>query len=170
MTLRISVLTVSDRSASGERPDASGPALVQRVLAEGWQVCALPSCQMMWPSRRRWQIADAQIRRDPDDRRYRFSPRVTPSNASRDHAPGARSGSSDVRQACGRRRRHAVTRIAVSAALRHDTPAAAHGRLSKTWKSSCRCWHMQRSSSARTRRLRRATRRAAHLQNERILI
>ena len=38
MTLRVGLLTVSDRSARGERPDASGPALAQRVLAEGWQV------------------------------------------------------------------------------------------------------------------------------------
>jgi molybdenum cofactor synthesis domain-containing protein len=38
MTLRIGILTVSDRAASGERPDSSGPALVQRIQAEGWQV------------------------------------------------------------------------------------------------------------------------------------
>ncbi|MCU0484902.1 MAG: MogA/MoaB family molybdenum cofactor biosynthesis protein [Anaerolineales bacterium] len=36
--LRVGIVTVSDRSASGERPDASGPALKQRIVAEGWQV------------------------------------------------------------------------------------------------------------------------------------
>ena len=29
--MRIGILTVSDRSARGERPDASGPALVEAV-------------------------------------------------------------------------------------------------------------------------------------------
>lgn len=38
MTLRFGVLTVSDRSARGERPDGSGPVLVQIVEAQGWQV------------------------------------------------------------------------------------------------------------------------------------
>jgi len=38
MTLRFAILTVSDRSARGERPDASGPALVELVLSRGWQV------------------------------------------------------------------------------------------------------------------------------------
>jgi molybdopterin adenylyltransferase len=38
MTLRFGILTVSDRSARGERPDASGPALQQQVLALGWLV------------------------------------------------------------------------------------------------------------------------------------
>jgi molybdopterin adenylyltransferase len=36
--LRFGVLTVSDRSSRGERPDSSGPALVQRIQAAGWQV------------------------------------------------------------------------------------------------------------------------------------
>lgn len=36
--MRIAILTVSDRSWRGERPDASGPALVEAVLAQGWQV------------------------------------------------------------------------------------------------------------------------------------
>lgn len=31
MTLRVAVITVSDRSARGERPDASGPALAEAV-------------------------------------------------------------------------------------------------------------------------------------------
>jgi molybdopterin adenylyltransferase len=38
MALRFGILTVSDRSARGERPDASGPALAERVQAEGWLV------------------------------------------------------------------------------------------------------------------------------------
>jgi molybdenum cofactor synthesis domain-containing protein len=36
--IRFAILTVSDRSARGERPDASGPALAEAVLAQGWQV------------------------------------------------------------------------------------------------------------------------------------
>jgi molybdopterin adenylyltransferase len=36
--MRIAILTVSDRSSRGERPDASGPALVEAALAQGWQV------------------------------------------------------------------------------------------------------------------------------------
>ena len=36
--MRIGILTVSDRSARGERPDASGPALRKVVAAQGWQV------------------------------------------------------------------------------------------------------------------------------------
>lgn len=41
MALRVAILTVSDRSARGERPDSSGPALVQAVTELGWQVTAL---------------------------------------------------------------------------------------------------------------------------------
>lgn len=36
--LRFGVLTISDRSARGERPDASGPALVEFAHTQGWQV------------------------------------------------------------------------------------------------------------------------------------
>jgi molybdenum cofactor synthesis domain-containing protein len=36
--MHIGILTVSDRSARGERPDASGPALREIVAAQGWQV------------------------------------------------------------------------------------------------------------------------------------
>jgi molybdenum cofactor synthesis domain-containing protein len=35
--MRIAILTVSDRSARGERADASGPALAAAVQAQGWQ-------------------------------------------------------------------------------------------------------------------------------------
>jgi molybdopterin adenylyltransferase len=38
MSLRIGILTISDRSARGERVDASGPALAAEVEAQGWQV------------------------------------------------------------------------------------------------------------------------------------
>ncbi len=41
MSLRIAILTVSDRSARGERPDASGPALREQVTALGWQVARM---------------------------------------------------------------------------------------------------------------------------------
>ena len=38
MPLRFGILTVSDRSARRERPDLSGPALVELVTAQGWKV------------------------------------------------------------------------------------------------------------------------------------
>jgi molybdopterin adenylyltransferase len=38
MSLRFAVLTVSDRSYRGERPDGSGPALVELIEGQGWQV------------------------------------------------------------------------------------------------------------------------------------
>ena len=38
MQLRFAVLTVSDRAARGERPDAAGPALVELIKSKGWQV------------------------------------------------------------------------------------------------------------------------------------
>lgn len=38
MPLRIAILTVSDRSSRGERPDASGPALAEIVSAQGWNI------------------------------------------------------------------------------------------------------------------------------------
>ena len=34
--MRIGILTISDRSARGERPDASGPALAAALQAQGW--------------------------------------------------------------------------------------------------------------------------------------
>jgi molybdopterin adenylyltransferase len=36
--MNFGILTISDRSSRGERPDASGPALVEVVIAWGWQV------------------------------------------------------------------------------------------------------------------------------------
>ena len=38
MTLRFGILTLSDRSARGERADSSGPALAHLIRAEGWSV------------------------------------------------------------------------------------------------------------------------------------
>jgi molybdopterin adenylyltransferase len=38
MSIRIGILTISDRSSRGERPDESGPALVKAVNQHGWQV------------------------------------------------------------------------------------------------------------------------------------
>ena len=38
MTIRFGILTLSDRSARGERTDASGPALVQLIQGQGWSV------------------------------------------------------------------------------------------------------------------------------------
>jgi len=38
LTLRFGILTLSDRSSRGERPDLSGPALVELVKDQAWQV------------------------------------------------------------------------------------------------------------------------------------
>lgn len=38
MPLRFAILTVSDRSARGERADLSGPALADMITAQGWRV------------------------------------------------------------------------------------------------------------------------------------
>jgi molybdenum cofactor synthesis domain-containing protein len=38
MTIRFGILTLSDRSSRGERPDASGPALTHLIQAENWLV------------------------------------------------------------------------------------------------------------------------------------
>jgi molybdopterin adenylyltransferase len=38
MEIRFAILTISDRSARGERIDTSGPALARRVVEQGWQV------------------------------------------------------------------------------------------------------------------------------------
>ena len=36
--MRFGILTVSDRSSRGERPDASGPALEAELMSHGWEV------------------------------------------------------------------------------------------------------------------------------------
>jgi molybdenum cofactor synthesis domain-containing protein len=38
MTIKFSILTISDRSSRGQRADASGPALAELVHSQGWQV------------------------------------------------------------------------------------------------------------------------------------
>lgn len=38
MNIRIGILTISDRSSRGERPDGSGPALVELVQEKNWKV------------------------------------------------------------------------------------------------------------------------------------
>ena len=38
MTIRFGILTLSDRSASGERADESGPALAEQIRAQNWSV------------------------------------------------------------------------------------------------------------------------------------
>lgn len=38
MTIRFGILTLSDRSSSGERADSSGPALAHIIQEEGWTV------------------------------------------------------------------------------------------------------------------------------------
>lgn len=38
MSLRVGILTISDRSARGERPDQSGPLLAGIIAEQGWQV------------------------------------------------------------------------------------------------------------------------------------
>ena len=38
MTIRFGILTVSDRSARGDRPDSSGPALVKVIEKQRWKV------------------------------------------------------------------------------------------------------------------------------------
>src|SRR5512146_2291687 len=38
MNLRIGILTSSDRSSRGERPDLSGPALAEIVTSRGWTI------------------------------------------------------------------------------------------------------------------------------------
>lgn len=38
MSIRIGIITVSDRSSRGERPDESGPVLVNAASQQGWQV------------------------------------------------------------------------------------------------------------------------------------
>jgi molybdopterin adenylyltransferase len=38
MSLRFGILTVSDRSSKGERPDLSGPALADLILGQKWTV------------------------------------------------------------------------------------------------------------------------------------
>ncbi|MDO9129355.1 MAG: MogA/MoaB family molybdenum cofactor biosynthesis protein [Anaerolineales bacterium] len=45
MALRFGILTASDRSARGERPDTSGPALAEVIASHGWDLV----CQAILP-------------------------------------------------------------------------------------------------------------------------
>jgi molybdenum cofactor synthesis domain-containing protein len=36
--IRVGILIISDRSATGERPDATGPALAQILKEQGWEI------------------------------------------------------------------------------------------------------------------------------------
>ena len=38
MTIRLGVLTISDRSSRGEREDLSGPALARLIQTQGWSL------------------------------------------------------------------------------------------------------------------------------------
>lgn len=38
MSIRFGVITVSDRSSRGDRPDQSGPALMEEISKKGWHV------------------------------------------------------------------------------------------------------------------------------------
>jgi molybdenum cofactor synthesis domain-containing protein len=38
VALRVGIITISDRSSRGERDDASGPALQQQIMDQGWEV------------------------------------------------------------------------------------------------------------------------------------
>lgn len=51
------ILTVSDRAASGERADASGPALRARLESAGWQVTASAILPDEQPLIREWLAA-----------------------------------------------------------------------------------------------------------------
>jgi molybdopterin adenylyltransferase len=45
MSIKFAVLTVSDRSAAGERDDLSGPALIKAINNAGWE----PGCSLIVP-------------------------------------------------------------------------------------------------------------------------
>ncbi len=61
--LRFAILTISDRSARGEREDRSGPALAEAVRARGWQVAHTEILPDDLPTLRdtlaRWADSDA---------------------------------------------------------------------------------------------------------------
>ena len=44
--LRIAILTVSDKSSAGQRADASGPAIAERLEAAGHRLCGMALCRM----------------------------------------------------------------------------------------------------------------------------
>jgi molybdenum cofactor synthesis domain-containing protein len=66
MTIRFGILTLSDRSARGERPDASGPVLADLVRAQNWSVAeqailaddesAISAMLMVWVESGRFDV------------------------------------------------------------------------------------------------------------------
>jgi molybdenum cofactor synthesis domain-containing protein len=59
--MRVAILTISDSSARGEKPDRSGPAVRERCVKLGWQVVseAILSDNLGQISERLKQVADA---------------------------------------------------------------------------------------------------------------
>ncbi|MEJ5240701.1 MAG: MogA/MoaB family molybdenum cofactor biosynthesis protein [Anaerolineales bacterium] len=57
MTLRVAILIASDRSARGERADASGPALAEWVQKQGWKVVTLAVLPDDYVTLRNWLMA-----------------------------------------------------------------------------------------------------------------
>lgn len=57
MSLRVAILTISDRSARGERPDQSGPLIAEMITGQGWQVVEQVIVQDELPAIRNQLIA-----------------------------------------------------------------------------------------------------------------
>ncbi len=57
MTLRIAILIASDRSARGERPDATGPALKAWVEEQGWMMVELAVLPDDYVALRNWLMS-----------------------------------------------------------------------------------------------------------------
>ncbi len=57
MTVRVAILIASDRSARGERADASGPALTEWVQKQGWTVVAQAVLPDDYVTLRNWLMA-----------------------------------------------------------------------------------------------------------------
>ncbi len=57
MTVRVAILIASDRSARGERADASGPALTEWVQRQGWTVVAQAVLPDDYVTLRNWLMA-----------------------------------------------------------------------------------------------------------------
>lgn len=63
--IRIALLTISDRSAAGMRPDTSGPALAQAVRSYGWQVVFTGLVADESDAIRKW-LSDSCVKGDVD--------------------------------------------------------------------------------------------------------
>lgn len=57
MSMRVAILIASDRSARGERADASGPALTEWVQKQGWTVVAQAVLPDDYVTLRNWLMA-----------------------------------------------------------------------------------------------------------------